>query len=168
MDEHKKNTTNQPADSRISGAVKNQLDTWSLHFNQLPGKTKAIVLLTTGLAITLGSLWQIADAVSSTRPSTWDPGAITKPDIPHLPMETNQDSTELIPLGKMKGEIDNKFEAFYVAADRQGNFFINRNPAYTKERWNKSEDWKPISHNQLIEYEKHLHLIPIRGKSLTP
>lgn len=81
------------------------------------------------------------------------------------PIEKKRDSTELIPLGKMKGEIDGQFEAFYVAMDGKGNFYMNRNPSYAKDRWLKSDDWKQLSYQDFMQYEKQLHFLPIEGKS---
>lgn len=68
----------------------------------------------------------------------------------------------LTPIGKMKGEIDGKFEAFYLAVDKQGELFINRNPPYSKNAFNKSTNWELITRQQLDEYDKHLHLFPAR------
>ncbi len=92
---------------------------------------------------------------------------MTKP-LTQQPMQTKPDTTELIPLGKMKGEVNGKFEAFYVAMDRRGNFFKNENPAYSNERWKMSPDWKPLSYNQFMEYDKQLQFLPLKSKQLKP
>ncbi|MEQ1588145.1 MAG: hypothetical protein ABL895_19845 [Cyclobacteriaceae bacterium] len=77
----------------------------------------------------------------------------------------NTQHSQLIPLGKMKGEIDGKFEAFYIALDQDGQFFINRNPRYA-DALSKSKDWVPISLDQFRNYEQQLHFLPNQGKGV--
>ncbi len=76
-------------------------------------------------------------------------------------MEAEQKLAEtLVPIGKMKGEVDGKFEAFYLARDKEGQLFINHNPPFSKDRLNKSKAWKMISQEKLDSYKKQLHFIP--------
>lgn len=72
----------------------------------------------------------------------------------------------LIPIAKMKGELNGKFEAFYLAMDKDGQLFINHNPPFSRDRLNKSAEWEMISRQQLDAYEKQLHLIPIRRNGI--
>jgi hypothetical protein len=76
------------------------------------------------------------------------------------------DTTNLTHIGKMKGEIDKKFEAFHLAIDSDGNLFINRDPEFSKDSLNKSKGLEPITRQQLEDYEKQLHFIPDRKKKL--
>lgn len=82
-----------------------------------------------------------------------------------IPMESKQSPTALIPLGKMKGEVDGEFDSFYVAIDRDARIFINRNINYNDAAYEKSEAWKEISMNDLERYERDLHFIPLSNKS---
>ena len=66
----------------------------------------------------------------------------------------------LIPLGKMKGEIEDEFEAFYLAVDRNGKLFINRNMEHSKNAYVKSNHWLEITRKQLEYYAHHIHLLP--------
>lgn len=74
--------------------------------------------------------------------------------------------TKLTPVGKMKGEINGEFESFYIALDREGQLFINRDPEYSEDRYEKSNGWKPITRQQLEAYEKELRFFPSQRKSL--
>lgn len=84
-------------------------------------------------------------------------------------MKTKQSSNELIPLGKMKGEIDGEFDSFYVAIDKDARVFINRNISYSESAYDKNEAWKEISMDDLKGYERDLHFIPVsKSKGLKP
>lgn len=74
--------------------------------------------------------------------------------------------SQLTPVGKMKGEIDGEFESFYVAVDREGGIFINRDIEYSERAFDKSNDWKQISREKLAEYEKQLNFLPSRSKGI--
>jgi hypothetical protein len=86
-----------------------------------------------------------------------------------LPIEIymqQSDTTNLTHIGKMKGEIDKKFESFHLAVDSDGNLFINHDPEFSKDSLNKSKGWEPITRQQLKDYEEQLHFIPDRKKGL--
>jgi hypothetical protein len=78
----------------------------------------------------------------------------------------NQSTEKLTPIGKMKGEMDGKFEAFYLAMDKEGQLYVNRNPPFLKDTFNKSAQWELISRQQLEKFEKQLHFIPARQNVL--
>lgn len=73
---------------------------------------------------------------------------------------------QLIPVGKMKGEIDGDFESFYVAVDNKGSIYINRAIEYSENAYDKTDDWKQITREKLMEYEKELHFMPSRSKGV--
>lgn len=80
---------------------------------------------------------------------------------------------KLIPLGKLKGEIDGEFEAFYLAFSKDGNFFINRQPERTpgaglKIDYDPAKGWEEITKEKLDGYLRQLHFIPSGKKGLTP
>jgi hypothetical protein len=81
-------------------------------------------------------------------------------------MKTTLQKDELIPLGKMKGEVNGEFEAFYLAVDLNAQLYMNRSPEYTTGRWEKENGWQPLSRDQLAAFEDHLRLIPIRRNQL--
>lgn len=132
-------------------------------FNKLSLKSQRIILLTIGLGIASICVLAITEGFSPRKVNTISIDSLTQPLM--QPNEKKRDSTELIPLGKMKGEINGEFEAFYVAMDGQGNFFMNHNPTYAKDRWVKSDDWKQLSYQEFMRYEKELHFLPFEGKS---
>ena len=73
---------------------------------------------------------------------------------------------QLIPVGKMKGEIDGDFDSFYVAVDNKGSIYINREIEYSESAYDKTDDWKQISREKLTEYERELHFIPSRSRGV--
>lgn len=77
-----------------------------------------------------------------------------------------RDTQELNAVGKMKGELDGEFESFYIAVDREGQLFINRDPAYSKDRYEKSNGWKPITRQELEAYERDLRFFPSQRKGV--
>lgn len=78
------------------------------------------------------------------------------------------DTVKLIPIGKMKGELDGEFEAFYLAIDKDGQVYLNRDPELSEDRYDKSKGWEPVTREQLKVYEKELHFIRHQKKRLTP
>lgn len=136
-------------------------------FNGLSMQAKKTTLLTTGTCIAAFCLLSLRQGFMPSNDTSIKFESMTKP-LTQQPMQTKPDTTELIPLGKMKGEVNGKFEAFYVAMDRRGNFFKNENPAYSNERWKMSPDWKPLSYNQFMQYDKQLQFLPLKSKQLKP
>jgi hypothetical protein len=68
----------------------------------------------------------------------------------------------LMPLGKLKGEMNGEFEAFYLAMDAGGQLYINRDLGYRRTAYEKSNGWELITRSQLANYEKQLHFIAAR------
>lgn len=75
---------------------------------------------------------------------------------------------QLIPVGKLKGEMDGEFEAFYLAVDHEGRTYRNPWPGVSREAYQKSNGWQEISRQELERYEKQLHFFPARSKALKP
>lgn len=82
-------------------------------------------------------------------------------------VETMTDD-ELIPVGKLKGEINGEFEAFYLAVDREGRTYMNRSIDFSRDAYHRSKGWEEISREDLARYEKELHFFPARSKGLKP
>lgn len=83
-------------------------------------------------------------------------------------MKSNSNGQQLKPVGKLKGEIDDEFESFYLAQDKDGQVYMNRNPAYAQDRYDQTKGWDAITQAQLDEYKKKLHFIPHKSKRLKP
>jgi hypothetical protein len=136
-------------------------------FNCLSVRKKKTIVLVFGIAITGISILLINQALHPQE----NKGAVKSDRIsmPHdifMKDEIVASENQLIPVGKMKGEIDGEFESFYVAVDSKGSIFINRNIEYSEKAYEKSESWKQISKEKLNEYEKDLHFIPARSKGI--
>jgi hypothetical protein len=86
--------------------------------------------------------------------------------VNNKPIDMNTETQKLIPVGKLKGEIDGEFDAFYLAMDVGGQLYLNRNLTYARGAYNKANGWEQISREHLAEYEKHLHFIPGRKRQM--
>lgn len=96
-------------------------------------------------------------------------GAISIPLVRYSNNETMKQE-DLIPLGKMKGEVNGQFDSFYVAIDKNARIFINRDIDYGPNAYVQSKKWKEITRAKLAEYERDLTFRPInqKSKSLKP
>lgn len=95
--------------------------------------------------------------------------SITTPNDIYMKEETDTMSRDqLIPVGKLKGEMDGEFEAFYLAVDHEGRTYTNPWPGVSKVAYHKSNGWQEISRQELARYEKQLHFFPARRKGLKP
>lgn len=139
----------------------------SKHFNALSksDQRKALLLLTASLLafLTLVILWGEA-GLNETQI-----GVISIPSIRQLNDETMMQE-QLIPLGKMKGEVNGEFDSFYVAIDKSARIFINRDIDYGQNAFSKSKKWEEITREKLAEFERELSFRPInqKSKSLKP
>jgi hypothetical protein len=145
--------------------VMQRVDNLNTTFNAFPQGKKKIILAVTGVMIAFLSGTMVLNAIYSVpaNPVTFD-----KITLPHDIQMQQTDTTTLTPIGKMKGEIDGDFEAFYLAVDKNGQVYLNRDPDYSENRYDKSRGWELVTHEQLAVYEKELHFIPHRSKSLKP
>ncbi len=141
------------------------IDNLNTTFNAFPHGKKKIILAVTGVMIACLSGAMVLDAIYGVpaNPLTFD-----KITLPHDIQMQQTDTTTLTPIGKMKGEIDGDFEAFYLAVDKDGQVYLNRDPDYSENRYDKSRGWELVTHEQLAVYEKELHFIPHQRKSLKP
>jgi hypothetical protein len=147
--------------NHLNHAIRSAINWLNRRFNGLPlrmKKTYTIVFV----ALTVMVCTVIAIAPRDLSKLKINEHLIT-PDIPMMDPKENQ---KLIPLGKMKGEVDGNFESFYVAIDNEGKLFINRNLNYGKDAYTKDDRWESISQQQLKKYEQQLHFIPLKSKGL--
>ncbi len=143
-----------------------KVDRINERFNALPLRTKQVSVIFFGILMAMTCVVLVVKAI---RTEMIDSIPIDKITLPNDTFMNKVEATkELIPVGKLKGEINGEFEAFYVAVDREGQAYINRNPSFGAHRFVKSEEWQPISHKQLENYEKELHFIPHKTKGLKP
>jgi hypothetical protein len=84
----------------------------------------------------------------------------------YMKNEHSVSEDQLIPVGKLKGEIDGEFEAFYLAVDANGTTYINRSVDFSSEAYQKSKGWEEITREDLERYRKALHFLPVRSKGL--
>lgn len=146
---------------RLTNVIHSAINWLNLKFNGLPLRTKKKYTIAFSA---LASLLCIAIAVTPRDLSklSTNQHLIT----PEIPMTQPKENQKLIPLGKMKGEVDGNFESFYVAIDNEGKLFINRHLDYGKNAYTKDDRWESISRKQLKEYEQQLHFIPLKSKGL--
>jgi len=145
--------------------VMQRIDNLNTTFNAFPHGKKKIILAVTGVMIACLSSAMVLNAIYGipANPLTFD-----KITLPHDIQMQQTDTTTLTPIGKMKGEIDGDFESFYLAVDKDGQVYLNRDPDYSENRYDKSRGWELVTHEQLAVYEKELHFIPHQRKSLKP
>ena len=136
-------------------------------FNRLSKQRKKSAVVVFGICVTVVSGFLILQASrNETNETGFKPDRIAMPYDIFMKDESGTTEDQLTPVGKMKGEIDGEFESFYVAVDNQGSVYINRDIEYSERAYEKTHDWKQISKEKLMEYEKDLHFIPSQGKGL--
>lgn len=163
------NISSSPGDgtrNQMTKSIKGKVGWLNAKFNTLPLKVKQVCVISFGMMTSMLCLVLVVQALQTKINDTIQIEKITLPNDIYM---TNTDTTkQLIPVGKLKGEIAGEFEAFYVAVDNDGQVFINRNPSFGANRFVKSEEWKPITHQQLEAYRKELHFFPHKVKGLKP
>jgi hypothetical protein len=143
--------------------LKRKVNYYNEVFNTLSSKTKKASMIVFGISMAGICTILILQAIYGQANTSLPIDEITLPNDIYM----NAPNTEkLTPIGKMKGELDGKFEAFHVAVDSEGQLFINRDPEYSKDSLNKSKGWEPTTRQQLETYEKQLHFIPAQKKGL--
>jgi hypothetical protein len=153
----------EPLKAKFKFFLKKKIDILNKAFNNLSITAKRISLMGMGALVAGVCVLLIFQALFSQK------NTIIKVDQLTLPQDIymqQSDTTSLTHIGKMKGEIDEKFESFHLAIDREGKIFINHDPEFSKDSMNKSKGWEPITRQQLKDYEEQLHFIPDRKKGL--
>ena len=136
-------------------------------FNRLSKRRKQMFILVFGICITGISATLVIPALRNQKSQIrFKPDRIVMPYDIFMDDETSISEDQLTPVGKMKGEIDGEFESFYVAVDREGAIYINRDIEYSERAYDKTDDWKQISREKLMEFEKDLDFIPSRWRSV--
>jgi hypothetical protein len=151
----------------LDTSLRRLIDHGSKQYSSLSAAKQKTMLLVFGVATGMICLLLIVQALTfQAEPSKISIDTIATPNDAYM---NNQDSTstdQLIPVGKLKGEINGEFEAFYLAVDKDGRTYISRSLDISAKPWQKSERWEQISREQLNAYEKELHFLPIRTKGL--
>ncbi len=126
-----------------------RINRWNEWFNACSIKNKRMILIVFGISMACVCLFLIIQAIQKDPAHPFQIDSITVPNDIHMKPVTET----LTPIGKMKGEIDGKFEAFYLAMDKQGQLYKNHNPPYAKDSLNKSAEWELITREQLKHFE---------------
>lgn len=136
-------------------------------FNRLSKRRKQMFILVFGICITGISATLVIPALRNQQSQIrFKPDRIVMPYDIFMDNERSVSEDQLTPVGKMKGEIDGEFESFYVAVDREGAIYINRDIEYSERAYDKTEDWKQISREKLMDYERDLDFIPSRSRGV--
>lgn len=172
MKERKKNRTTQASGfgwyKRLERQAVECLNRW---FNGLSARIKRVVLICFGSATGCICLTIIMQAISGKTNQIISVENISQSKDLYMQEESKPHDDQLIPLGKMKGEINARFDSFYVAIDRNARIYINRNIRYSAEAYRMENGWEQISKEQLEEYRKSLHFLPAgkqNKKSIKP
>jgi hypothetical protein len=136
-------------------------------FNGLSKTRKQSIIVMFGICVTVVCAMLVVKAVQNEKSIVhFKPDRVAMPYDIFMEDERSVSENQLTPVGKMKGEIDGEFESFYVAVDREGSIYINRDIEYSEHAYDKTDDWKQISKEKLMEYQRDLHLIPSRSKGM--
>jgi hypothetical protein len=156
--------------SRGSSIVRAAVDKANSFFNGLTVRGRKMVLLIFGAVMGGISFTLIMQALGDQEnDGRLSIESISTPKDIYMKDQTQAISRDqLIPVGKLKGEMDGEFEAFYLAVDYQGKTYMNPWPGVSREAYHKSNGWQEISRQELARYEKQLHFLPARTKGLKP
>ena len=156
-------TTTEEIRKAFDGTLKRFAARLSKSFNNQTPPVRVAIAGAVGMAMAIACIVIMARAFTASNDSKLPQNSITQPTL--TPMVPDKQNEFLIPLGKMKGEIDGEFEAFYLGVDTAGIVYMNRHPPF-EDTFKKSADWKMITKEKLKEYEKLLHFIPNRKKGI--
>lgn len=152
---------------RIDLRLRKKVDKVNNFFNSLSPDRQRLALTIAGVLLAVISTTMVVTALRQQVDTDALEQKIALPT--DIGMKDKNAQPELLtPVGKMKGEMDGEFESFYLAIDPEGQVYLNRNPEYSRERYLKTEDWKPVTPMQLDAYGKQLHFIPHQNRQLKP
>jgi hypothetical protein len=135
------------------------------HFNRLSNKNKKITLVLFGIIIGTICLLLIFRAANGIVADTFSVQSMSTSKDIYMKNNKKWDFNQLIPIGKMKGEINGEYDSFYLAVDKEAMIYINRNIEYSEKAYVKNNRWEKITREQLNEYAKSLHFIPFQSKN---
>jgi hypothetical protein len=153
--------------NRTRAIVRSLFNRMNSSFNSLPKCEKLAFVLALGICVTGISATLVIQALRDQESEIhFNPDRVIMPYDIYMNRDEGISESQLVPVGKMKGEIDGEFESFYVAVDNKGAIYINRDIEYSERAYDKSDDWKQISREKLAEYERDLHFIPLRSRGI--
>jgi hypothetical protein len=135
-------------------------------FETQPLWQKRLIVLAYGIAIGAICGILIFQGINGTSHTKMKNEYIKLPKDIYMENENQIGEEELIPVGKLKGEIDGEFEAFYLAVDANGTTYINRSIEVSREAYHKSKGWETITKEVLDRFKEHLHFLPIRSRGI--
>ena len=155
---------------KTGSIVRNGVDKANTLFNGLTGRGKKTTLLVFGSVMGGISIMLIMQALGNQENDRrLSIESIRAPKDIYMKEQTQAISRDqLIPVGKLKGEMNGEFEAFYLAVDHEGRTYKNAWPGVSMDAYHKSNGWQEISRQELARYEKQLHFFPARSKGLKP
>lgn len=156
--------------SKTESTIRKFVDRANDFFNNLTLRGKKIALFVFGSVMGGISIMLITQALGSQEnDGKLSIESIKTPKDIYMKDQTKTISRDqLIPVGKLKGEMDGEFEAFYLAVDHEGKTYMNPWPGVSRDAYDKSNGWREISRQELAMYEKQLHFLPARTKGLKP
>ena len=135
-------------------------------FETQPLWEKRLIVLAYGIAIGAICSILIFQGINGTSHTEIRNEYIKLPKDIYMENENQIGEEELVPVGKLKGEIDDEFEAFYLAVDAKGTTYMNRSIEFSREAYHKSKGWEAITKEELDRFKEHLHFLPIRSKGI--
>jgi hypothetical protein len=135
-------------------------------FETQPVWQKRLIVLAYGIAIGAICSILIFQGIKGTSHTMVKNEYIKLPKDIYMENENQIGEEELIPVGKLKGEINGEFESFYLAVDANGIIYMNRSIVFSREAYHKSRGWEAIKKEELEHFKKHLHFLPIRSKGI--
>ena len=145
---------------RVMKVVLERLDQFNTYCNSRSKRSKIIGLAIFAVGITAMCMKFIAFPSEQLH---FNVGSITPTKGYHMEKTINNES--LIPIGKMKGEINGEYDSFYIAVNLNAQLFINRNISYNDSAYQRQSGWEPVSRKDLADFEKHLHFRPLSTKA---
>ncbi len=143
-----------------------RIESLNKRFNRLSSPVKKTLLLLFGLVIGSICLLMLLRAIYGDTASQNLNESITIPKDTYMKKLEGISENKLNPIGKLKGEVEGEFEAFYLAMDDAGQLYINRSLPMTKDAYDKANGWEKVSRRELKKYEEQLHFIPHKSKRL--
>ncbi len=168
LEESKESSTTSWMVEKVKNCAKSICTHLNTSFNSFSIKSRQVGSLAFGALMGSISLALIVQGINGEQDNKdLTIGKITLPNDIYMKEEEQPiREDQLIPVGKLKGEIDGEFEAFYLAVDKAGQTYINHSPEFSDSAYQKSKGWEQISKQDLKRFEAHLHFIPLKSKGL--
>lgn len=143
--------------SKLNGTfLKNQLTGLEKRFNDLPGKTRKIIAVATGLFVAMTCTQIIIGALMFSTSSVDLPATITSTRLQNK-TEGQSSSETMVPIGRLEN-INDESSYRIVAIDTHGEYFISQSQPTPQ---NQSLIWTAITTESLRVIEQQSRFIPV-------